>query len=319
MEQRTFGSLGYDVSALTLGGGGIGQVWGPTTREESVATTREAIELGINLLDVAPSYGDGEAERVVGEAFGGRLPDGVRVSTKCRVNAPPAAAVAELLRSSLTESLARLRLERVDVFIVHNMLVADADADRYAGTPLTLFEEAVRPALEGLVSEGLAGAWGITGIGVPDAVIAALRSGTPPGAVQCIANLLDSAGAIRRFEGPLRPREVIAAAAEQGVGVMGIRAVQAGALTDAIDRELPEGHGDALDFDRAAPFRNLARELGESPAALAHRYALSMRGVSTVVLGVKNREELRECVDAEARGPLDAELMSRIDAAVGRV
>ena len=318
MAQRTFGSLGYDVSALTLGGGGIGQVWGPTTREESVATTREAIELGINLLDVAPSYGDGEAERVVGEAFGGRLPDGVRVSTKCRVNAPPAAGVAELLRSSLTESLARLRLERVDVFIVHNMLVADADADRYAGTPLTLFEETVRPALEGLVSEGLAGAWGITGIGVPDAVIAALRSGTPPGAVQCIANLLDSAGAIRRFEGPLRPREVIAAAAEQGVGVMGIRAVQAGALTGAIDRELPEGHGDALDFDRAAPFRELARELGEAPAALAHRYALSMPGVSTVVLGVKNREELRECVDAEARGPLDAELMSRIDAAVGR-
>ena len=318
MEQRTFGSLGYDVSALTLGGGGIGQVWGPTTREESVATTREAIELGINLLDVAPSYGDGEAERVVGEAFGGRLPAGVRVSTKCRVNAPPAAAVAELLRSSLRESLARLRIERVDVFIVHNMLVANADADRYAGTPLTLFEEAVRPALEGLVSDGLAGAWGITGIGVPDAVITALRSGTPPGAVQCIANLLDSAGAIRRFEGPLRPREVIAAAGEQGVGVMGIRAVQAGALTDAIDRELPEGHGDALDFDRAAPFRDLAREVGESPAALAHRYALSMPGVSTVVLGVKNREELRECVDAEARGPLDAELMARIDAAVGR-
>ena len=318
MEQRTFGSLGYDVSALTLGGGGIGQVWGPTTREESVATTREAIELGIKLLDVAPSYGDGEAERVVGEAFGGRLPAGVRVSTKCRVGAPPAAGVAELLRSSLTESLARLRIERVDVLIVHNMLVADADADRYAGTPLTLFEEAVRPALDGLVSEGLAGAWGITGIGVPDAVIAALCSGTPPGAVQCIANLLDSAGAIRRFEGPLRPREVIAAAGAQGVGVMGIRAVQAGALTDAIDRALPEGHGDALDFDRAAPFRELARELGESPAALAHRYALSMRGVSTVVLGVKNREELRECVDAEARGPLDAELLSRIDAAVGR-
>ena len=318
MEQRTFGSLGYDVSALTLGGGGIGQVWGATTREECVATTREAVELGITLLDVAPTYGDGEAERVVGEAFGGRLPDGVRVSTKCRVGAPPASEVADLLRSSLTESLARLRLDRVDVFLVHNMLVADADADRYAGTPLTLFEEAVRPALEGLVAEGLAGAWGITGIGVPDAVIAALRSAPPPGALQCIANLLDSAGAIQRFEGALRPREVIAAAGEQGVAVMGIRAVQAGALTDAIDRALPGGHGDALDFDRAAPFRDLARELGESPAALAHRYALSLPGVATVVLGVKNREELRECVAAEARGPLDAALIARIDAAVGR-
>ena len=216
MERRPFGSLGYDVSALSLGGGGIGQVWGPTTREEAVATTREAIELGINLLDVAPSYGDGEAERVVGEAFDGRLPNGVLVSTKCRVNAPPADEVATLLRSSLTASLERLRLERVDLFLVHNMLVTDADAERYAGTPLTLFEESVRPALEGLVAEGLAGAWGITGIGVPDAVIAALRSDSAPGAVQCIANLLDSAGAIQRFDGALRPREVIATAAERG-------------------------------------------------------------------------------------------------------
>ena len=43
MRKRDFGSLG-PVSALTLGGGGIGQVWGPTTREESVATVVEAVE-----------------------------------------------------------------------------------------------------------------------------------------------------------------------------------------------------------------------------------------------------------------------------------
>src|SRR5713101_3132900 len=41
MQQRTFGQLG-DISALTLGGGGIGQVWGPTTREEAIATVCEA-------------------------------------------------------------------------------------------------------------------------------------------------------------------------------------------------------------------------------------------------------------------------------------
>jgi aryl-alcohol dehydrogenase-like predicted oxidoreductase len=45
MQQRTFGKLG-DISALTLGGGGIGQVWGPTTREEAMATVREAWEAG---------------------------------------------------------------------------------------------------------------------------------------------------------------------------------------------------------------------------------------------------------------------------------
>ena len=99
---------------------------------------------------------------------------------------------------------------------------------------------------------------------------------------------------------------------------MGIRAVQAGALTGALDRPLPEDHPEMSDYRQAAPFRGLARELGESAASLAHRYALSMLGVSTVVLGVKNRAELRECVEAEARGPLGRELLARIDAAVAR-
>ena len=99
---------------------------------------------------------------------------------------------------------------------------------------------------------------------------------------------------------------------------MGIRAVQAGALTDALDRELPETHPEMVDYRRATPFRALATEVGESAAALAHRYALSIPGVATVILGVKNRAELRECLAAAERGQLDPGLVARIDAAVGR-
>ena len=73
MEQRRFGNLG-EVSVLTLGGGGTGQVWGPTSREEAVATVKSAVELGITFLDAAPTYGDGKAEAVIGQAFGGRPP-----------------------------------------------------------------------------------------------------------------------------------------------------------------------------------------------------------------------------------------------------
>ena len=56
-------------------------------------------------------------------------------------------------------------------------------------------------------------------------------------------------------------------------------------------------------------------ELGTSPAALAHRYALSMTGVDTVVLGCKNRKEVLECVTAAEAGPLDPAVVARIDAA----
>ena len=87
MQQRPFGELGSS-SALTLGGGGLGQLWGPTTREECVATAREAVDSGIDVLDLAPTYGDGEAEVVIGEAFDGVLPSGVRVITKCLAKAP---------------------------------------------------------------------------------------------------------------------------------------------------------------------------------------------------------------------------------------
>ena len=95
---------------------------------------------------------------------------------------------------------------------------------------------------------------------------------------------------------------------------MGIRAVQAGALTDRVDRELPDDHPTAVDFRRSAPFRAIASELGEPAASLAHRYALSMSGVDTVVLGVKNRAELREGLAAEAKGQLPPDLVQRVDA-----
>jgi len=88
MQQHSFGKL-WPVSALTLGGGGLGMVWGETTFEECVATVHDAVAAGINLIDLAPSYGNGKAEEVVGAAFDGRLPEGVRVTSKCGLgNAP---------------------------------------------------------------------------------------------------------------------------------------------------------------------------------------------------------------------------------------
>ena len=64
MRQNPFGPLPA-VSVLTLGGGGLGMLWGETTFEECVATVRAGVEAGITLLDLAPRYGNGKAERVV--------------------------------------------------------------------------------------------------------------------------------------------------------------------------------------------------------------------------------------------------------------
>ena len=315
MKKRTFGTLG-EISILTLGGGGIGQVFGPTSRDEAVATVREAVEAGITHLDVAPAYGNGEAELVIGEAFGGRLPDGVRVTTKCRVGNAASGDVPHLLERSLDESLARMKLETVDLLVMHSRTIPDNAVDPSQETPRSLFVGSVRPALERLVAKGRIGAWGMSAIGTPSAIVETIQDDPPPAAVLVIANLLDSPGGLKRFDEPARPREIIAAASQRGIAVMGIRAVQAGALTDAVDRELSEDHPEMVDYRRAGPFRALAKESGESAAALAHRYALSMEGVSTVILGVKNRTELRECVAAAAIGSLDPAVIERIDSAI---
>jgi aryl-alcohol dehydrogenase-like predicted oxidoreductase len=316
MEKRTLGSLGQ-VSVLTLGGGGLGQVWGATDRDEAVATVREAVDSGIDLLDVAPGYGDGEAERVVGAAFDGSLPDGVRVATKCGLGNPAAGDVPTLLEKSLDDSLARMRLSFVDVFFLHNPIVADAGPGATGVTSARLFAEAVRPAFEDLVRRGRIGAWGITAVEEPDEIIRVLGEAPAPAVAQCVTNLLDSSGDLTGPDLATRPQDILTAAGRHRVGVLGIRAVAAGALTDAVDRELPAEHPTMVDFRRAAPLRELARELGESTASLAHRYALSMPGVDTVVLGVKNRAELRECVAAASAGVLSPDVMAAVEARVG--
>lgn len=317
MEKRQFGAIG-EVSRLTLGGGGIGQVWGETSREEGIATLKMAVDAGIDVIDAAPGYKVCEA--LIGEAFGGRLPDGVRITTKCGIGSPAAEEVYPRFRAALEQSLAAMRLARVDLFFLHNEICPDdfvypVDNQRRSefATAWSLFRDAAVPAFERLQQEGLIGAWGITGVGVPDAIIGALEHVPRPQAVQAVANLLDSPGGLTRLQTAARPREIIATAQRNGVGVMGIRAVQAGALTNGFDRPLESDHPEARDFARAAPFRHLCEEWGGDPAIIAHRYALGMPGIDTLVLGVKNREELGQCLDAEAAGPLSPEEMAAID------
>ena len=307
-----------DVSRLTLGGGGIGQGWGASSDEEAVATIHAALAAGINMIDTAPMYGACEA--VVAKAFQGVLPVGVRITTKCQLGEPSVGTVVAKLEESLDASLEAMRLDHVDLYFLHSNICEDDavyahgnDQRASFATPWSQYVEEVVPGFEDLKRRGRIGAWGITGVGVPSTILKALQHGVKPSVVQAVTNLLDSPGGIRRYSEAPRPRDIIAAANAHNVGVMGIRAVQAGALTAQFDRVVKASHPDAVDYRRATPFRAMCTELGLDPALLAHRYALDMKGVDTVVLGVKNRAELAQCLEAEALGSLASDLRARID------
>jgi len=76
---------------------------------------------------------------------------------------------------------------------------------------------------------------------------------------------------------------------------------------------------DGPDFDdyvRAEPFRALAKRWKEPVASLAYRYALSIHSISSIILGVKNRDELKDCIEAEQKERLTTDQIEEIDKAM---
>ena len=320
MQSRPFGRLGQ-VSALSLGGGGIGGVYGSVDRAEAIATLRAACDSGVTLIDLAPSYGPGErspeAELLVGEAFGGRLPEAVLVTSKVVIEDPlPADAIVREVRKSLHETLARLGRDHVDLFFLHSHVRPPSLAPVPGTIGIAVVRDVVRQEFERLGEEGLIGAWGLTGTAHPDAICDLLCDEAKPAAVQSITNALDATGALWPFGANGRPDNlrIRTVAAAQGVSVMGIRPLAAGALADRLDRAPAADPVAAADHDRAGGFRALARAEGISAAHLAHRYALSLPDVATVIVGAKNRRELAECLAAEAAGPLSEDELAAVEA-----
>ena len=311
------------VSALTLGGGGIGQVWGETTKEEAIQTVHSALDHGINHFDVAPMYGKGEAERGLGEYLNGKKKDNLFFTTKCQLGTLPEDEVYDKLNSSLTKSLDNMKLNKVNLFLLHSQLIEDNyklfkfdELREKSATTLSCFFNSVIPAFERLIKEGKIDHWGIGGLGQEEAIIKALAYNHPPSAVQCVVNPLNSAGAIGYVSEAFNPKAILLECQQRDIPILAIRAVQAGALTSSMDR-LPHSSGfdqsDFQDFEKAKSFRDLAHDWDESPASSAHRYALSAAGVASVILGVKNRKELNECVEAEVKGILSKTEIQQID------
>ena len=321
MEQRKFKPFG-SISSLTLGGGGIGNVWGETSREEAIETVNLAYNSGINHFDVAPMYGRGEAERVLGIALKNKNLENINVTTKCRLGNPKDSEVYEVLNKSLCRSLETMNLEKVNLFLLHSQLIEDDyrfykfdETRETSGTTLSCYFNAVIPAFERLKKEGKIDHWGI-GLGQEEALIKAINSSTPPEAMQCAVNILNSIGAIGYVSEKNDPNKILKECQDKNIPILAIRAVQAGALTLSMDRD-PHSSGrdedDFKDFEKALPFRKFAENIDENPASLAHRYALSVDKVSSVILGVKNRAELIECIAAEEKGQLEKEMLSKID------
>jgi aryl-alcohol dehydrogenase-like predicted oxidoreductase len=141
MQYRKLGNTGLQVSPLCLGTMMFG---GPTDEQESIRIIHRAIADGINFIDTANMYVQGESERIVGKAIHDRR-DNIVLATKVRVAVGPGPNDAGCSRyhimREVENSLRRLNLDHIDLYYLHQYDY---------GTPL---EESLR-ALDDLVRQG---------------------------------------------------------------------------------------------------------------------------------------------------------------------
>lgn len=314
MRYRKLGRTGLVVSEIGLGGGGIGHVWGETTDEEIGETIALAMREGINFYDVAPSYGNGAAERNLGRALleaKEHRGEQMLVATKVSLSEDDLSDIAAAVERGIHESLERLRRERIDVFQLHNTITPERGQYRRSVS----VEDAMLAVetLHRLRQDGLTRFVGITGMGQAESVRRVLQHGSLD-TVQVYYNLLnDSAARPLPVGSSLHDHgQLLSLASELGIGVISIRNLSGGAISSALDRDVDPDSLVAQDYQRAAGLRFLEAD-GVPLSQWSARFALEQPAVSTVVPGVKNAAELADQIAAADLPPLGEAELGRID------
>lgn len=316
MRYRPFGDTGLEISELAFGSGAVGGLLiraDDDTRREAI---RRALRGGINWIDTAAAYGDGRSEQALGWLLG-EVDESPYVSTKFHIAPESDEDVASQIERSLAASLGRLQRERVDVLQLHNPVTPETRT-RSLGVSAILGRGGVADALERLVARGLIGHFGFTALGDPAACRQLIESRRFASA-QVYHNLLNpSAGrAMPVAWSGYDFENLIASCAECGVAVMNIRVLSAGVIATDLrhGRELPIVPGTDVETDTrrtARVFAELKDRYG-TRAQTAIRYVLANPGVSGVLMGIAELDQIDEALTAIELGPLPAEGLQRLE------
>ncbi len=317
MRYRPLGRTGLYVSeiclgTMTYGGKGRWEVVGRLGVTEAQAQIKTAFDAGVNFIDTANVYSEGESEKIVGEALAklGLPREDLVIATKVRVRMGPQPNRVGLTRvhimNEIHASLKRLQLDHVDLYQIHGV------------DQVTPLEETLR-ALEDLVRSGKVrylglsnhAAWQIMkGLGISE------RHGW---------NRFESIQAYYSIAGRELEREIIPVAQDQGLGILVWSPLAGGLLSGKFkeDSNGPEGaRRTTFDFppvDRQRAFRAveamrpIAAAHNVSVARVALAWVLRQPAITSVTIGAKSQEQLADNLAASDVQLSDNELATLAD------
>jgi aryl-alcohol dehydrogenase-like predicted oxidoreductase len=310
MEYRTLGQTGIQVSTQCLGAMMFG-LWGNRDHDECARVVHAALDAGVNFIDTADVYSDGESEEIVGKALLGRRDD-VVLATKVHgtMGSDPnrQGNSRRWIRMEVENSLRRLQTDWIDLYQIHRP-DPSLDVDETLGV------------LTDLVREGK---------------VRAIGSSTFPAEQIVEAQWVAERRGRERFRCEQPPysilargieRAVLPTCARYGMGVIVWSPLNGGWLTGKYKRDQawPEGSRGAMGmfsapeklhnqrkFEAVEQLDKVASDAGLSMTHLALAWTLEHPAVTSTIIGPKTMEQLTDLLAADGVH-LDAGALDRID------
>ncbi len=294
MQYTTLGRTGLRVSVAGLGCGGFSRLGLGTGHDNghAVGIIRQALDLGVNLIDTAAVYG---TEDVVGVALDGVPRDSVVVCTKASKPPGEAAFTAAGVIDSLNASLQRLRLDYVDVFQLHAVPASAYDHVRAVIVPALLRER----------TQGKFRFLGITETAPNDPEQHMLNRATQDG-------MWDTAMVAFHLMDQVARTQVFPHTLAKNIGTLMMFAVRSifarpAQLVEAMQQLAKAGLVPADLAQRDDPLGFLVHKAGaDSITDAAYRYVRHEPGVDVVLFGTGDAAHLRTNVASILKPPLPA-------------
>src|SRR5262245_19310335 len=298
MQFRPLGRTGLRVSALSLGGVAFGDMYGSLPIGEADRCVHRAIELGVNLIDTSPYYGQTRSETVLGEILTVGLRETIILCSKAGRNGladfdfTPSA-----MERSVEASLKRLRTDYLDILIAHDIEFADD------------FEGVFTDTAEVLHKLKTAGKCRFIGM-----------SGLPLGILQtaierCRLDVVISYTHYTLQNHCLVP-DLLPIAEKHGVGVMNASPLCMGLLSDGGPPDWHPATDPLKSAARAAA--DLCRSRGASLAKLGMQFCNAEPRIATTISGAARAAEIEANVRAIA-APIDLDLLHDVQAVLAPV